>query len=88
MSSSNINIKNRRATFDYEIVESFTAGIVLTGKPTDDLKVLELFFKEPGWRERLKEMGENGRKAAVENYSRAKLAEKYVGILQDAGKGK
>jgi len=31
MSSSNINIKNRRATFDYEIVESFTAGIVLTG---------------------------------------------------------
>ncbi len=31
MTSSNINIKNRRATFDYEIVESFTAGIVLTG---------------------------------------------------------
>jgi len=31
MSSSNINIKNRRATFDYEIIESFTAGIVLTG---------------------------------------------------------
>ena len=31
MANSNINIKNRRATFDYEIVESFTAGIVLTG---------------------------------------------------------
>ena len=31
MASSNINIKNRRATFDYEIIESFTAGIVLTG---------------------------------------------------------
>lgn len=30
-SSSNINIKNRRATFDYEIIESYTAGIVLTG---------------------------------------------------------
>ena len=29
--SSNINIKNRRATFDYEIVETYTAGIVLTG---------------------------------------------------------
>lgn len=71
-----------------EIIRKYNAGIVLTGKPTDDLKVLELFFKEPGWRERLKEMGENGRKAAVENYSRAKLAEKYVGILQDAGKGK
>ena len=26
-----INIKNRRATFDYEIVETFTAGMVLTG---------------------------------------------------------
>ena len=26
-----INIKNRRATFDYEIIETFTAGIVLTG---------------------------------------------------------
>lgn len=31
MASNNINIKNRRATFDYEIIESFTAGIVLTG---------------------------------------------------------
>jgi len=30
-SSNNINIKNRRATFDYEIIETFTAGIVLTG---------------------------------------------------------
>ena len=26
-----INIKNRRATFDYEILETFTAGLVLTG---------------------------------------------------------
>ena len=26
-----INIKNRKATFDYEILETFTAGIVLTG---------------------------------------------------------
>ena len=31
VNSNNINIKNRRATFDYEIVETFTAGIVLTG---------------------------------------------------------
>lgn len=30
-SANNINIKNRRATFDYEIIESFTAGMVLTG---------------------------------------------------------
>ncbi|MDL2291688.1 SsrA-binding protein [Bacteroides sp. OttesenSCG-928-F21] len=26
-----INIKNKRASFDYEFVETFTAGIVLTG---------------------------------------------------------
>lgn len=31
VSANNINIKNRRATFDYEIIESFTAGMVLTG---------------------------------------------------------
>lgn len=31
MAYNQINIKNRRATFDYEIIETFTAGIVLTG---------------------------------------------------------
>ena len=25
-----INIKNKRATFDYELVDTYTAGIVLT----------------------------------------------------------
>jgi SsrA-binding protein len=29
--NNSINIKNRKATFDYEIIETFTAGIVLTG---------------------------------------------------------
>ena len=29
--SNNISIKNKRATFDYELLETFTAGIVLTG---------------------------------------------------------
>ncbi len=29
--ANNLNIKNRRATFDYEIIETFTAGMVLTG---------------------------------------------------------
>lgn len=28
---SNIEIKNRRASFDYEFIETFQAGIVLTG---------------------------------------------------------
>lgn len=31
MKASQVNIKNRRATFDYEITETYTAGIVLTG---------------------------------------------------------
>lgn len=31
MNAKNVNIKNRRATFDYEITDTFTAGIVLTG---------------------------------------------------------
>jgi len=29
--ASNINIKNRRASFEYEFLEKFTAGIQLTG---------------------------------------------------------
>lgn len=28
---NNINIKNKRATFDYEIGDTYTAGLVLTG---------------------------------------------------------
>ena len=29
--AGNINIKNKRASFDYEFVDTYTAGIVLTG---------------------------------------------------------
>ena len=39
MGNSNINIKNRRATFDYEIIESFTAGIVLTGTEIKSIRL-------------------------------------------------
>lgn len=38
MIKNNINIKNRRATFDYEISETFTAGIVLTGTEIKSLR--------------------------------------------------
>lgn len=31
MKAQQVNIKNRRATFDYEIGDTYTAGIVLTG---------------------------------------------------------
>ena len=36
--SSDINIKNRRARFDYEIGDTFTAGIVLTGTEIKSLR--------------------------------------------------
>ncbi|MDE6116185.1 MAG: SsrA-binding protein SmpB [Duncaniella sp.] len=38
MNSKDINIKNRRATFDYAISDTFTAGIVLTGTEIKSLR--------------------------------------------------
>lgn len=38
MKQSEVNIKNRRATFDYAISETFTAGIVLTGTEIKSLR--------------------------------------------------
>ena len=38
MAQNNINIKNRKVTFDYEILETFTAGIVLTGTEIKSLR--------------------------------------------------
>ncbi len=34
-----VNIKNKRATFDYELLESFTAGIVLTGTEIKSIRL-------------------------------------------------
>ncbi|MDE5929262.1 MAG: SsrA-binding protein, partial [Muribaculaceae bacterium] len=39
MKFKEINIKNRRATFDYHIVETFTAGIVLTGTEINSIRL-------------------------------------------------
>lgn len=39
MKQSAINIKNKRATFDYELVETFTAGIVLTGTEIKSIRL-------------------------------------------------
>ena len=36
MQSKDINIKNRRATFDYAIGDTYTAGIVLTGTRSEE----------------------------------------------------
>lgn len=37
--SKDINIKNRRATFDYAVTETFTAGIVLTGTEIKSIRL-------------------------------------------------
>ncbi len=34
-----VNIKNKRATFDYELVDTYTAGIVLTGTEIKSIRL-------------------------------------------------
>lgn len=36
---NNINIKNKRALFDYELLETYTAGIVLTGTEIKSIRL-------------------------------------------------
>ena len=40
-----VNIKNKRATFDYELIDTYTAGIVLTGT---EIKCI-LVWEKPVW---------------------------------------
>jgi SsrA-binding protein len=37
--TSDIQIKNKRATFDYELLDTFTAGIVLTGTEIKSIRL-------------------------------------------------
>ena len=39
MKPVSINIKHKRATFDYELLETFTAGIVLTGTEIKSIRL-------------------------------------------------
>ncbi len=39
MKQAPINIRNKRATFDYELEETFTAGIVLTGTEIKSIRL-------------------------------------------------
>ena len=39
MKPNQVNIKNRRATFDYEIGDTFTAGLVLTGTEIKSIRL-------------------------------------------------
>lgn len=39
MKSSDINIKNKKASFDYEFIDTYTAGIVLTGTEIKSIRL-------------------------------------------------
>ncbi len=39
MDQAQINIRNKRASFDYELIETFTAGIVLTGTEIKSIRL-------------------------------------------------
>ena len=39
MKQAPVNIKNKRATFDYELVDTYTAGIVLTGTEIKSIRM-------------------------------------------------
>ena len=39
MKPTPINIKNKRASFDYEFIETYTAGIVLTGTEIKSIRL-------------------------------------------------
>lgn len=39
MTQQTINIKNKRATFDYELLDTYTAGIVLTGTEIKSIRI-------------------------------------------------
>lgn len=39
MSETSVNIKNKRATFDYELLDTYTAGIVLTGTEIKSIRL-------------------------------------------------
>lgn len=37
--AANINIKNKRATFDYELIDTYTTGMVLTGTEIKSIRL-------------------------------------------------
>ena len=39
MDAKDVNIKNKRARFDYEIIDTYTAGIVLTGTEIKSIRL-------------------------------------------------
>ena len=44
--SSKVDIKNKKAKFEYEFVETFTAGIQLFGTEINLLEIIKLAFQK------------------------------------------
>ena len=55
MKPTPINIKNKRASFDYEFVDTYTAGIVLTGTEIKSIRLGIEKFGSPKIKEELVE---------------------------------
>lgn len=66
-----------------EIVRRYDAGLALTGTVEEDMKALCEFFSWEDWRKKLIQMGKNGALAVKQYYSRKKLAEEYVQLLEN-----
>lgn len=66
-----------------EIIRKYKAGIALTGTKEEDIKALSEFFGKDNLRKELEKMGANGRIAVENHYSRKKIAEEYLWVLED-----
>ena len=65
-----------------DIIRSNNAGIVLTKDRDTDISILLHFFEREDYRKQLENMGKNGYAAAKENYTRKRIAEKYIDVLK------
>jgi glycosyltransferase involved in cell wall biosynthesis len=65
------------------IIRSGNAGLILTGTPSENAKVVDKFFSQSDWREETVEMGKNGRALVESSYQRKDLAGNYIGFLDD-----
>lgn len=64
------------------LVRKYNAGITLCGTVEEDQEELRKFFSRTNWREKLWEMGKNGRDAVIAYYDREVLAKQYLEILR------
>ena len=66
-----------------DIIRKNNAGLALTGKKSEDIATLKSFFKQVDWSDKIRKMGENGRLTVEKNYSRTRLAQEYLKILEN-----